>query len=120
MRPAVAAHNFRPTAISIRNLAHGSRNGIVKTWPTRTRLKLIIRTEQRSIAPTAKVYPRLFIQIIFASKRHLRSLILYNPLLVKGKIIIAHAVLLLCSCSAAGSRSQKIYRQNQYDGTKVS
>jgi hypothetical protein len=88
MRPTISTRNLRANTIRIHTPIHSPRNLIIKTRPPTIRLKLTLRTIQRR--PTTLTHIRALIpkRKILTRKRHLRTLIHDNPLLLPSQLFI--------------------------------
>ena len=89
MSAATGTDDLSPHAVSIRNPLHRTRNLIIKTRPPATRVELVIRTIQRSVATFAEILALLPEIIIFARERRLCRLMNDNPRFLTAQIVVA-------------------------------
>ena len=85
MSAAVGALNLCAHAVRVRQPLNRAWDLLVETWPTTARLKLVLRTIQRSAAAFADIGAFIPESKVFTGERHLRTLLDYDTFLFTSK-----------------------------------
>jgi len=86
MSAAVCALDFSSFSIRVRQSFNGTRNFIVKAWPTAVCFKLVLRTVQFFAAAFANVSSFIPKRVVLACEGHFCALVNYDLVLFGGKL----------------------------------